>query len=250
MEMEGKMRIVVCDDEEKVREVLAEKIKRFCPEAEILCYASGEKLLLAEKAPDIVFLDIQMPGTDGMETAGLLRKRHKRMILIFVTAMEDYVFRAFDVGAFHYLVKPFSQQKFEAVLLGALEQYREFAQAPEGGRGQEEEKGIMILSGGSHIKVCLQDIIYAEVFNRKVVIHKMAEDMEYYGKLSDLEKLAGEGFFRPHRSYLVNFRYVVKYDAAEIALEKGTVPMAKKKYPSFVKSYLQYNRRTWSEGRI
>ena len=231
-------------------EVLAEKIKRFCPEAEILCYASGEKLLLAEKAPDIVFLDIQMPGTDGMETAGVLRKRHKRMILIFVTAMEDYVFRAFDVGAFHYLVKPFSQQKFEAVLLGALEQYREFAQAPEGGRGQEEEKGIMILSGGSHIKVCLQDIIYAEVFNRKVVIHKMAEDMEYYGKLSDLEKLAGEDFFRPHRSYLVNFRYVVKYDAAEIALEKGTVPMAKKKYPSFVKSYLQYNRRIWSEGRI
>ena len=190
MEMEGKMRIAVCDDEEKVREVLAEKIKRFCPEAEILCYASGEKLLLAEKAPDIVFLDIQMPGTDGMETAGVLRKRHKRMILIFVTAMEDYVFRAFDVGAFHYLVKPFSQQKFEAVLLGALEQYREFAQAPEGGRGQEEEKGIMILSGGSHIKVCLQDIIYAEVFNRKVVIHKMAEDMEYYG----LGCLLGAGF--------------------------------------------------------
>ena len=62
--MEGKMRIVVCDDEEKVREVLAEKIKRFCPEAEILCYASGEKLLLAEKAPDIVFLDAG-DGRDG-----------------------------------------------------------------------------------------------------------------------------------------------------------------------------------------
>lgn len=243
------MKIAICDDEEKVQKMLAEKVKRFCPEAEVLCYFSGEELLSEDAAPDILFLDIQMPGMDGMETAERFREKNKKMVLIFVTAMEDYVYRAFDVRAFHYLVKPFSEQKFVSVLLGAVEQYRELAETADRQKAKED-KYIMILSGGSHIRIRVRDIVYAEVFNRKVVIHRITDDMEYYGKLSELEKLVGEDFFRPHRSYLVNFRFVVKYDASEITLEKGTAPMAKKNYQSFVKSYLQYNQRTWNEDGL
>lgn len=51
-----------------------------------------------------------MPGMDGMETARILRQKNERMVLIFVTAVEEYVFQAFDVAAFHYLVKPFSDE--------------------------------------------------------------------------------------------------------------------------------------------
>ncbi len=244
------MWIAICDDEEKVRRILAEKVREFCPEEEVLCYASGEEVLSADRVPDILFLDIQMPGMGGMEVARRIREKNKRMILIFVTAREDCVFGAFDVGAFHYLVKPFSERKFTSVLLGAVEQCRELEEYTGREGTQEEGKYMMILSGGSHIKVCLQEIVYAEVFNRKVVLHTATGDVEYYGKLSELQKLAGEDFFRPHRSYLVNFRYVVKYDGSEITLEKGIVPLAKKNYPLFVKSYLQYNRRTWSEGRV
>jgi len=69
-------------------------------------FSSGEELLLSDKNIDILFLDIQMSGKDGMETARELRKKDKNMILIFVTAVEEYVFQAFDVGAFHYIVKP------------------------------------------------------------------------------------------------------------------------------------------------
>lgn len=243
------MKIAICDDEEKVQKILAEKVRRFCPEAEVLCYFSGEELLSEDEPPDILFLDIQMPGMDGMETAEKCRKKNKKMILVFVTATEDYVYRAFDVRAFHYLVKPFTEQKFMSVLFGAVKQYRELAETGEG-ESAREDRCIVILSRGSHIKVRLRDIVYAEVFNRKVVIHKETESMEYYGKLSELEKLAGENFFRSHRSYLVNYRYVVKYDASGITLEKGTVPMAKKNYPLFVQGYLQYNRRTWSEDRL
>ncbi len=238
-----KMRIAICDDERNVREIMAERVKSFCPEAEVFLYASGQELLASEKKADILFLDIQMPGLDGMETAGRLRERNKGLIIIFVTALEEYVFQAFDVGAFHYLVKPFSEDKFASVLRSAAAQY-------EACREEKEERHLMIQSGGSHIKIRLRDIIYAEVFNRKVVIHKAAEDIEYYGKLSDLERLAGEDFFRPHRAFLVNFQYVVKYNAAEITLEKGTVPISKKNYAVFVKSYLKYNQRTGSGGRI
>lgn len=101
----------------------------------------------------------------------------------------------------------------------------------------------MINNGGIHIKIMLDSIIYAEVFNRKVVIHRIDSDIEYYGKMSELERMVGEDFFRPHRAYLVNLKYVEKYDASTIYLEKGTALMAKQKFPEFVKRYMKYNQR-------
>mgnify|MGYP002512828280 CR=1 FL=1 len=89
----------------------------------------------------------------------------------------------------------------------------------------------------------LDEIIYAEVFNRKVVIHKMNDEIEYYGKMSDLEAFVGDSFFRPHRAYLINFKYVERYDSTTIYLERGTVLMAKLKFPEFVKKYMRYLKR-------
>ena len=106
-----------------------------------------------------------------------------------------------------------------------------------------EANYVMINNGGVHTKVVIEDIVYAEVFNRKVVIHKLDDEIEYYGKMSDLEAVAGDSFFRPHRAYLINFKYVEKYDATTIYLEKGTALMAKQNYPEFVKKYMKYNQR-------
>ena len=107
------MQIAVCDDEKSIGLILEEKIKKLLPDAVIEKYLSGDELIASGCEPDILFLDIQMPGMDGMETARLLRQKNERMVLIFVTAVEEYVFQAFDVAAFHYLVKPFSDEKFE-----------------------------------------------------------------------------------------------------------------------------------------
>ena len=120
-----KMQIAICDDEESVRKILEEKIKQYNPNGETVSYSSGEQLLLAENPPDILFLDIQMPKKNGMEIARELRKKSEKMILIFVTAIQEYVFEAFDVGAFHYLVKPFSEEKFREVIKRAIKQYEE-----------------------------------------------------------------------------------------------------------------------------
>lgn len=241
------MRIVICDDEQAVRDMLTARIEELCPDAEILCCESGEELLAMEREADILFLDIQMPGQNGMETAKRLREKNKRSILIFVTAIEEYVFQSFDVGAFHYLVKPFTDEKFQSVLASAVAQYRETA-AVTGGKknastSSEDDRILLIKSKGTHTKIYWKDIVYAEVLNRKVTIHKMDEDIEFYGRLSELEKQAGEDFFRSHRSYLVHFKYVVKYNASSIIMENGTALMAKQNYPQFVKSYLKYNQR-------
>ena len=195
---------------------------------------------LEENMADIVITDIQMPGMDGMETARILRQKNERMVLIFVTAVEEYVFQAFDVAAFHYLVKPFSDEKFEEVVKRAVRSIEKYSE------NQSDEKYMMVQSGGSHMKVFLKDIVYAEVYNRKVIIHTRDTNIEYYGKLQELSEIAGADFFRTHRAYLVHFKYVQKYDANCVTLENGTAMIAKQNYPEFVKQYLKYNQRKGS----
>ena len=230
------MRIAICDDEKNIRELIANKVVKQYPDAEIIFFQSGEELLLSDESIDILFLDIQMSGIDGMETARELRKKDKRVILVFVTAVEEYVFQAFDVGAFNYIVKPIDDGKFSDVLHRAVDEWS----SQNINEKEPEERYVLINNSGVHTKVILDEIVYAEVFNRKVVIHKLDGEIEYYGKMSDLESLAGDSFFRPHRAYLINFKYVEKYDATTIYLERGTALMAKQNYPEFVKKYMKY----------
>ena len=232
------MKIAICDDEPAVIELIAGKIRTIDKDIDIRGYTSGEQLLASGEEIDILFLDIQMDGRNGMETAGQLRENGADTIIIFVTALEEYVFQAFDVGAFHYLVKPFSDDKLLEVLQKAVAQRKE-----QMADQNEERKAIVISSNGKHIQIIPEDIMYAEVFNRKVVIHTVDQAVESYGKLKALQEELGEDFYRTHRAYLVNFKYVRKYDASNIYLEQGRVLMAKQNYSDFVKQYMKYNQR-------
>ncbi len=235
------MRIGICDDQKEIREILTDKVKKYYPAEDIAVYSSGEELLAARKLPDILFLDVQMPEKDGMETARELRKRDRQMIIIFVTVTEDYVFQSFDVGAFHYLIKPLEEEKFEEVLQKAVRQVRE--RDSEGAGAGKERQSLIVTSKGQHITVPVQEIVYAEVFNRKIILHTMDADIEYYGKLKELEKKAGEDFYRPHRAYLINLNFVRKYNAGAIYLKRGQALVAKQNYHDFVKCYLRFNQR-------
>lgn len=226
------MRIAICDDEKEIRRLLAEKIRALYPDSGLTVYKSGEELLLSHDRPDILLLDIQMPGRNGIETARELRARGVNSVIIFITALEEYVFQSFDVNAFHYLVKPFNKAKFAEVLASA---------ARQASKARTDAPSLVITSGGKHILVEPDKIIYAEVFDRKIILHTAEEDIEYYGKMKELAKSLGDGFYRPHRAYLVNFAYIRKYDASTIFLEKGRALMAKQNYQDFVKSYLRYN---------
>lgn len=241
------MQIAICDDEKEIQQMLSLQIKKCIPDAEIIEYSSGEELLADSRQLDLLFLDIVMDERDGMETARELRKRNSKVILIFVTAMEEYVFEAFDVGAFHYLVKPFSQNQFEEILFRAVEEWKRQKNLEAClKKYQEEEKYIFVKVRGSSTRIKMNDIVYAEVFNRKITIHTMDGEIEYYGKMSELEKQAGGDFFRCHRAYLVHFKYVVKYDASTVYLECGRVLMSKRNFSDFVKKYLRYNQRMLS----
>ena len=132
-----KMQIAICDDDKSIGLILEEKIKKLLPDAVIEKYLSGDELIASGCEPDILFLDIQMPGMDGMETARILRQKNERMVLIFVTAVEEYVFQAFDVAAFHYLVKPFLDEKFEEVVKRAVRSIEKYSE------NQSDEKNLL-----------------------------------------------------------------------------------------------------------
>lgn len=229
------MRVGICDDEAAVQDVLENRVKNILQNGEIIKFSSGEELLQYNVPMDILFLDVQMPGKNGIEVAEEYRKAHKNVILIFVTALEEYVYRAFDVGAFNYIVKPFTDERFSEVVTRAVMQAEKIQ--------RKNKNYILISSGGVHRRVCVEDIIYAEVFNRKVIIHQKNEDIEYYGKMSAVEEQAGSSFFRTHRAYLVNLKHVVKYDAETVTMTRGTALLAKAKYPDFVKALMRYTVR-------
>ncbi len=219
-------------------------VSKLYPAAQIYCYQNGQVLLETaneKKIPDILFLDIQMPDMDGMKLAKKLRDIGWESIIIFITAYTDYVFDAFDVRAFHYLVKPIANEKFKKVLDSAVKQYENNKKASENKiTDTQNEKSIMIKRNGIHTTIKISDIIYAEVFNRKIVIHTESENIEYYGRLRDLENELSKEFYRPHRAYLVNFKYITKYDSNVIYLGSEHVMMAKQNYAGFVQAYMAY----------
>lgn len=248
--------IAICDDEKDIQQILSRDVETYCADhgisCQITCYDSGEEMLgsNAARTPDILFLDIQMSGRNGMEIARELRRQKEDTILIFVTAISEYVYEAFDVDALHYLVKPFPAEKLREVLGKALRQLQNAAETKEGQRKTDHQShlpdvspAILVKRGGLSTKVFLSDIIYAEVFNRKVMLHTVNGDIEYYGKLTDLSEQAGANFYRTHRAYLVNLKYVEKYNATTIWLEQGTALLSKKQFAGFVRQYMQYINR-------
>ncbi len=185
---------------------------------------------------------------NGMELAQKLRSIGWKTILIFITAYADYVFDAFDVGAFHYLAKPISDKKFEEVLHKAAEQFdKQKTNVKNTDIVRNDEKWIMVKRGGVHITIKVSDIIYAEIFNRKVVLYTTVESIEYYRKLKSLEDEVGSNFYRPHRAYLVNLKYVLKYNNNAIFIQNSQVMMAKQNYAGFIKAYMTYMKREYGK---
>ncbi len=234
------MKIAVCDDDERMRNIVMSELNASFPDDEIICVSTGEDVLKVVEQdgymPDIILLDIMMPGVSGMEVARRLRDISDDVVIIFITGEKQYVFEAFDVRAFHFLVKPFSSEKMVSVIKDAKEEITKSA-------ANYQKKYVMLNSRGSHIRLCVSDIIFAEVYGARIIVHTRSDEIEYYGHLSELHKLAGNDFFRTHRGYLVNLRFVKRYDSGKCYMAKGEALISKQNYPIFVKALMDYNKK-------
>ena len=174
-----------------------------------------------------------MADTNGMEIARTLRERREDTVLIFVTALKEYVFEAFDVSAFHYLLKPLAKDKFNSVFQEALKE------AEKRIRGREES--LFFQTKSRSFTLLKSEILYVENCRRKVDIHTLHQTESIYATMAHMEDLLGGGFYRCHRGYLVNMAYIARYSADSIHLHNGdTIYLSKEKYNDFVAAYMDY----------
>ena len=211
------MRIAVCDDDRAIREELFRLIQKQVSEADIMEYQSGEELINARGNFDIYFLDIEMGEVSGMDIARRIREQEdngrQRSIIIFVTGYREYMEAAFDVNAFHYLIKPIDTEKFSEVFRRAWKEAAVFY--------EQEKKYIIVKSSGTQQKILLKNIYYIESGNKKVIFHTTNGTLEVYGKMEELEKGLGNTFYRCHRCYLVNMEKISAYSADNIQVING-----------------------------
>lgn len=230
--------VAVCDDEVLDCCNIANRVKEICEKMEVPCmirqFHHGKELLQTVENFDIIFLDIRMSGMDGMETAQLLRDMAYDKILIFISSSREYVFEAYEVEAFQYLVKPVSAQKLNDVLKRAMGKLK-----------QDSNEFIIVTRERQSRKLLLRDIWYFEIRGRIVCIHGVNGIFEYYGQMGNLEKeLREKGFFRCHKSYLIHLKYVDTYNRQEVFLENGErIPIAKRRYNSFCEGILEYMKK-------
>lgn len=147
---------------------------------------------------DIIFMDIEMPDLDGMETARRLRALDPVVILIFVTNMAQYAIKGYEVEALDYMVKPIGYFNFTLKLKKAL---RKLGRVADVSVSVPQESGVMRLNSSQ--------IRYVEVINHNLVFHTDTGEYEARGSLTETEKLlGGHGFSRCNHCYLVNLKYV------------------------------------------
>ena len=236
------IRIAICDDEAPTRAYLASLIRaQDCP-CEVVEYASAGDCLADHRGIDLLFLDIELnaTGPDGMALARQIREQSAvtQPVIIFVTGYERYVFDAFDVGAFQYLLKPVDEEKFAQVFARAVEQIK-------AGRVQPQlSHALTLQSAGTSRTVPLDNIYYIESSNHKVVLCLKDGAFSCYAKIRDLEAELGDQFFRVHKGYLVNLAYVEGYSKTELTLTNGEkLLISKYKYQDFVKAYLRFVKK-------
>ena len=227
------IRIAIVDDEKVIREQINKLIEIRQTDCEIDTYGTGEDLLKADSVYDIIFLDIQMDGMNGIETARALRQKADNTVLIFITGVKEYVFEAFDVAAFHYLIKPIEENKFWEVCDRAV---LEVTKKKQKASGQ-----IFIKTRSQSITLEQSDVLYIESRAKKVEIHTKRDIVEAYAAISELERQLVGSFYRCHRGYLVNMAFIAGYENDSITLNGGeTIIMSKDKYSEFVKVYMRY----------
>ena len=225
--------IAIVDDEKIIREQLSGWLEKRQQERVIDTYATGEALLRSGKQYDIVFLDIQMEGINGIDTAKELRQKFEDFVLIFITGRKEYVFEAFEVSAFHYLLKPLEEQKVLTVYERAISELRK--------QRKQKEKPIFIKTRKRNLTLEQRKVLYIESRAKKVEIHTITEVVEAYGGIGELQKQLNHSFYRCHRGYLVNMAFISEYSNDSITLNNGeTVILAKEKYSDFVKTYMRY----------
>lgn len=230
------MRILLCDDDTLVLEQLKKLLEYFFENVhvkipEIVSYTSGEELLRDKEQKDIVFLDIEMPGVDGIYVGNELKAENRNVIIFVVTSYSEYLDEAMKFHVFRYISKPLDEQRVLRNFKDALVCYNAMTKEIP----IETHEGIYTMPSSY--------IIAIEASGRKVVVHTIKRDYISVHNLNYwLDILPKNNFFQTHRSYIINFEHVTEFDHTVIRMFQGnyTAYLTRRKYTAFKNAYLLY----------
>lgn len=217
------LRIAICDDEVTARDTLWMQLAKLLKEnsEEVVYEFSSGKSTVSwlKKHPgeiDLLFLDVEMEGLNGMETARQIREFDEGILLVFVTGYADYVFDGYSVGAIDYLMKPVEEEKLFSVLQRVREKM-----------DKEEESFFILKNTEGTYRFSLKDILYFYSDKRKVTLVTKKGEYSFYGKLSEVEQQMREGFVRIHQRYLVNAAAVSYIGSTCVEMGTHTLPVSR-----------------------
>lgn len=208
-------------------------ILKTVPDCDVSEYTTEEDLLSGQKDLDLVFLQIRSDDPNGMELAKKLKRMNGCLPIVLLADNNDYVYDAFNIQAFQYLLKPVKEQQLQAVLTRA-EQYADRIEECRQAR-------IVLKTKNTTYSVLKSEICYIESNLKKLLIHTGTECIEIYGSMKDMEQQLGDGFYRCHRGYLVGLSYVKSYSTDTITLTNGEeLLLSKERYREFDLTYRSY----------
>ena len=214
-----RLRVIVVDDEDLARTRLRKMLARYAEELEIVGEArNGEEAVSRIDAlrPDVIFLDVQMPGFDGFE---VVRRLKAKPYIVFATAYDEYALKAFEENTVDYLLKPIGQKRLDKT----LERLRDLFERRELRLGENVErllarmasaplKRLQVRTGEKILLVDVRDVVYFEAKDKYTFLHTADHEHIIESTLADLEtKLDGEDFVRIHRSAIINLRYLGEF---------------------------------------
>lgn len=218
-------KIALCDDEEALLRLVSGLVEEWAASRRIACgietFPSAEAFLFQyqeDKSFDILLLDIEMKGMDGVTMAKAVRREDEAVQIIFLTGYSDYIMEGFEVAALHYLMKPVDREKLFTVLDRAAEKLR------------KNERKLTLELPDELVRVPLYEIRSLEVRQNYVTVHAK-EDYTVKKPLGEFERELDERFFRTGRSCIVNLAYVRRVTRTEVFLDGGlTAPLSRGLY--------------------
>lgn len=234
------LRIGICEDVpeelQKHKEMVQSIMTKSSKNIELFGFQSGEELLCEIETTgnmNIVLLDIEMLGMNGIETAKLLREKDTRAVLIFVSSYDQYCKEMIEVQPFAFIDKPVAEEKLENIIRYALETRFQF------------QESYHFSYHKMQYNISLADIRYFQSDKRMIyvdTVQKSAVGAEYcfYGKLEEVEKSVNEmsrKFLRIRKSFLVNTEFITEYAADKVILDNGTVIEISRNYKDNVRRH-------------
>lgn len=222
-------RIALCDDQDSilllVHKYLVEISNDESIDIIIDCFQNPINLLdnVKEELYDLVFLDVDMPQMNGIELGERLKSKNKNIIIIYITAYHKYAYRAYQVRAFNYLMKPINKDKLRECFMETIEFMCQ-------NNKQKNEESITIQYKGRYIHIPYYGIIFFEKNKNKVKVVCSEGEYQYYSTFKQLKKkLIRECFIQCHQGYIINKDKILRYEKNKVILEYNyVIPVSKK----------------------